>query len=99
MWASANATPSRTATAGPRTTRDLSVGDTWVVSDRMVNEIRAGFSKIDNKLVSNSTLPLHTFPSIIIGSPTNSPQWWTEFNSQITDTLSYFVPPGMANTI
>ncbi len=58
----------------------------------MVNEIRAGFSKIDNKLVSNSTMPLHTFPSIIIGSPTNSPQWWTEFNSQITNSLSYFVP-------
>ena len=76
----------------PSDNRDLSVGDTWVVSDRMVNEIRAGFSKIDNKLVSNSTMPLHTFPSIIIGSPTNSPQWWTEFNSQITNTLSYFVP-------
>ncbi len=76
----------------PSDNRDLSVGDTWVVSDRMVNEIRVGFSKIDNKLVSNSTMPLHTFPSIVIGSPTNSPQWWKEFNSQITDTLSYFIP-------
>jgi len=86
----------RTAISGgysrPSKNQDLSVGDTWVVTDRMVNEIRGGFSKIDNKLVSNSTLPLHTFPSIIVGSPTNSPQWWTEFNSQITDTLSYFVP-------
>ena len=75
-----------------RTTRDLSVGDTWVISNRMVNEIRAGFSAIDNKLVSNSTMPLHTFPSIVIGSPTNSPQWWKEFNVQINNSLSYFVP-------
>ncbi len=29
-------------------------------------------------------MPLHTFPSIVIGSPTNSPQWWTEFNLQVT---------------
>ena len=76
----------------PSKNTDLSVGDTWVISNRMVHEIRAGFSAIDNKLVSNSTLPLHTFPSIIIGSPTNSPQWWTEFNVQITNSLSYFVP-------
>ena len=76
----------------PSDNRDLSLGDTWVMSDRMVNEIRAGFSAIDNKLVSNSTMPLHTFPSIVIGSPTNSPQWWKEFNTHITDTLSYFVP-------
>jgi hypothetical protein len=86
----------RTAISGgysrPSENRDLSVGDTWVISNRMVNEIRAGFSQIDNKLVSNSTLPRHTFPSIIIGSPTNSPQWWTEFNSQINSTLSYFIP-------
>ena len=64
----------------PSKNTDLSVGETWVITNRMVHEIRAGFSKIDNQLVSNSTMPLHTFPSIIIGSPTNSPQWWTEFN-------------------
>jgi hypothetical protein len=86
----------RTALSGgnsrPSKNTDLSVGHTWVVSNRMVHEVRAGFSKIDNKLISNSTLPLHTFPSIIIGSPTNSPQWWTEFNSQINNSLSYFIP-------
>ena len=81
MSASASATRSPNGYSRPSKNTDLSVGETWVVSDRMVNEIRAGFSAIDNKLVSNSTLPLHTFPSIIIGSPTNSPQWWTEFNS------------------
>jgi hypothetical protein len=76
----------------PSENRDLSVGHTWVVNGRMVNEIRAGFSSIDNRLVSNSTMPLHTFPSIVIGSPTNSPQWWKEFNIQVNDSLSYFVP-------
>ena len=86
----------RTALSGgnsrPSKNTDLSVGHTWVVTNKLVHEIRAGFSKIDNKLISNSTLPLHTFPSIIIGSPTNSPQWWTEFNSQVNNSLSYFIP-------
>jgi hypothetical protein len=76
----------------PSKNTDLSVGDTWVVSGRMVHEVRAGFSAIDNQLISNSTLPLHTFPSIVLGSPTNSPQWWKEFNIQINNSLSYFVP-------
>jgi hypothetical protein len=76
----------------PSKNTDLSVGYTWVATNKMVAEIRGGFSKIDNKLVSNSTMPLHTFPSIVIGSPTNSPQWWTEFNSQINGSVSYFVP-------
>ena len=86
----------RTALSGgnsrPSKNTDLSIGHTWVVTNKLVHEIRAGFSKIDNKLISNSSLPLHTFPSIIIGSPTNSPQWWTEFNSQVNNSLSYFIP-------
>lgn len=86
----------RTALSGgysrPSKNTDLSIGHTWVVTNRMVHEVRAGFSKIDNKLISNSNLPRHEFPSIIIGSPTNSPQWWTEFNSQISNSLSYFIP-------
>jgi hypothetical protein len=76
----------------PSKNTDLSVGDTWVVSDRLVHEVRAGFSRIDNQLISNSTMPLHTFPSIVIGSPTNSPQWWKEFNVQINNSLTYFIP-------
>jgi Carboxypeptidase regulatory-like domain/TonB dependent receptor len=76
----------------PSKNLDLSLGETWVVSTRMVHEIRAGFSAIDNQLISNSTLPLHTFPSIVIGSPTNSPQWWKEFNLQVNNSLSYFLP-------
>lgn len=76
----------------PSKNTDLSIGDTWVISNQLVHEIRAGFSKIDNQLLSNSTLPLHTFPSIILGSPTNSPQWWREFNVQFNNSLSYFIP-------
>ena len=76
----------------PSKNTDLSVGDTWVISNQMVHEIRAGFSAIDNQLISNSALPLHTFPSIILGSPTNSPQWWKEFNVQFNNSLSYFIP-------
>jgi outer membrane receptor protein involved in Fe transport len=76
----------------PSKNTDLSLGETWVISGRMVHEIRAGFSRIDNQLVSNSKLPLHTFPSIVIGSPTNSPQWWKEFNVQANNSLSYFIP-------
>ena len=76
----------------PSKNTDLSAGQTWVITNKMVHEIRAGFSAIDNQLVSNSALPLHTFPSIIIGSPTNSPQWWTEFNLQVNNSLSYFIP-------
>jgi len=76
----------------PSKNTDLSVGETWVVSDRVVNELRTGFSAIDNQLISNSTLPLHTFTSIVIGSPTNSPQWWEEMNIQVNDSLSYFLP-------
>lgn len=76
----------------PSKNTDLSVGETWVISNRMVHEIRAGFSAIDNQLISNSTMALHTFRSIVIGSPTNSPQWWKEFNLQVNNSLSYFVP-------
>jgi hypothetical protein len=76
----------------PSKNTDLSVGETWVITNRMVHEIRAGFSAIDNPLVSNSSLSLHTFPSMIIGSPTNSLQWWTEFNVQVHNSLSYFIP-------
>ncbi len=76
----------------PSKNTDLSVGETWVISDRMVHELRTGFSAIDNRLISNSPMPLHTFPSIVIGSPTNSPQWWKEFNIQVNNSLSYFVP-------
>lgn len=87
---------SRTALSGgyarPSDNLDLSVGDTWVMSPRAVYEVRAGFSRIDNRLLSNSPTPRLDFPSVVLGSPTNSPQWWKEMNTQINQSFSYFVP-------
>jgi outer membrane receptor protein involved in Fe transport len=76
----------------PSSNHDFSLGDTWVISSRAVNEIRAGFSAINNKLDSNCYCVQLSFPSAILGSPTNSPQWWKEMNIQVNDLFSYFVP-------
>jgi len=78
--------------SSPSKNNDLSLGDTWVISSRAVNEIRAGFSAIDNLLDSNCRCVRYAFPSAIMGSPTNSPQWWKEMNIQVNDLLSYYVP-------
>jgi hypothetical protein len=76
----------------PSKNKDFSLGDTWVVSQRAVNEVRAGFSAIDNRLDSNCYCPRLDFPSAVLGSPTNSPQWWKEMNIQVNDLFSYYVP-------
>ncbi|MPY90691.1 MAG: hypothetical protein GEU99_22565 [Luteitalea sp.] len=78
--------------ARPSDNTDLSVGDTWLIGSRAVYEIRGGFSRIDNRLLSNSPTPLLNFPSALLGSPTNSPQWWKEMNIQVNQALSYFLP-------
>jgi hypothetical protein len=91
-----NAVGGTTAISGgysrPSKNNDLSLGDTWVISNRAVNEIRAGFSRINNLLDSNCYCVRLSFPSVTLGSPTNSPQWWKEMNIQVNDLLSYFVP-------
>ncbi|MFN2445576.1 MAG: TonB-dependent receptor domain-containing protein [Vicinamibacterales bacterium] len=79
-------------TSRPSKNHDLSLGHTWVVSSRLVNELRAGFSAIDNLLDSNSRSVQLDFPSAVLGSPTNSPQWWKEMNIQVNNLLSY-IPP------
>lgn len=79
-------------TSRPSKNNDLSVGHTWIASSRLVNEIRAGFSAIDNRLDSNSRSVQLNFPSAVLGSPTNSPQWWKEMNIQVSDVLSYNLP-------
>ncbi|HTK28521.1 MAG TPA: TonB-dependent receptor [Vicinamibacterales bacterium] len=76
----------------PSYNHDLSVGDTWVLSTRAVNEVRAGFSAINNKLDSNCYCVQLVFPSVTLGSPTNSPQWWKEMNLQVNDLFSYYIP-------
>jgi hypothetical protein len=91
-----NAIGGRTTVSGgtsrPSENNDLSFGHTWVVGSRVVNEVRAGFSAIDNRLESNSRSVRLEFPSAILGSPTNSPQWWEEMNIQVTDLLSFSAP-------
>jgi hypothetical protein len=76
----------------PSKNTDLSLGDTWVISSQAVNEVRVGFSAIDNLLDSNCYCPRLNFPSATLGSPTNSPQWWKEMNIQVSDLFSYFAP-------
>jgi hypothetical protein len=78
--------------SSPSKNHDLSLGDTWVISNRAVNELRAGFSAINNLLDSNCHCVSLKFPSVTLGSPTNSPQWWKEMNIQVNDLFSYFVP-------
>jgi outer membrane receptor protein involved in Fe transport len=76
-------------TSRPSKNKDLSVGHTWVVNPRMVNEVRVGFSAINNRLEPNSRSVLLDFPSALIGSPTNAPQWWEEMNIQVSDLLTF----------
>jgi hypothetical protein len=79
-------------TSRPSKNNDLSLGHTGVINSRLVNEIRVGFSAIDNSLEPNSRSVRLEFPSVIMGSPTNAPQWWKEMNIQATNLLSYTAP-------
>jgi hypothetical protein len=76
----------------PVKNNDFSLGETWVVSEWMVNEVRLGASAINNKLDSNCYCVQLVFPSATLGSPANSPQWWKEMNIQANDLMSYYVP-------
>ena len=58
-----------------------------MISLAPVNEVRAGFSHIDNRLQLELAGPRLDFPSALLGSPTNSPQWWKEMNIQINQLL------------
>ncbi len=69
----------------PSKNNDLSLGHTWVIGSRLVNEVRAGFSAIDNRLQPNSPTVRWTFRQPLLGSPTNSPQWWEEMNIQVNE--------------
>ena len=64
-----------TAWSRPSKNTDLSVGETWVVTDRLVSDVRVGFSRIDNSLLPNEPVARLQFPSAILGSPTDAPQW------------------------
>ncbi len=84
LWSAGDNWPSRNT--------DASLGETWVVNDRMVHEFRIGFMYDNDHITSNVEMPRYSFPSLTIGSPTNSPQHWGEFNLEIKNSLSYFIP-------
>jgi hypothetical protein len=76
----------------PATIYDVAVGHTWVVNNQTVNEIRAGMWAEDKSIDVNLAHARYTFPSIILGPPSNMPQYWKENIFQFNDSLSYFKP-------
>jgi hypothetical protein len=73
-------------------TYDTSIGETWVISNRLVNEIRGGLFYFYKDLYESAATPRYDFPAAILGPANNVPQWWNERIFQISDSLSYFVP-------
>jgi hypothetical protein len=68
------------------------VGETWIVNDRLVNEVRAGMFYFHKQLAAIVAEPRLSFPSAIIGPASNNPQWWREQIYQINESMSYFRP-------
>jgi hypothetical protein len=54
------------ANSRPSKNNDLSFGHTWVMGSRLVNEVRAGFSAINNRLQPNSPTVRLDFPSAVL---------------------------------
>ncbi len=73
-------------------TYDVALGETWIISDRMVNEVRGGMFYFYKDLYETSQTPRYSFPSATLGPATNVPQWWNEKIFQLSNSLSYFVP-------
>lgn len=71
---------------------DLSIGETWVISNRMVHEVRAGVFYFYRQLYESAAMPRYAFPSVLLGPATNVPQWWREKIFQASNSLSYFLP-------
>ncbi|MGH9387816.1 MAG: TonB-dependent receptor [Vicinamibacterales bacterium] len=73
-------------------TYDTAIGETWVIGNRLVNEIRGGLFYFYKNLHESAATPRYSFPSATLGPASNVPQWWNERIFQISDSLSYFVP-------
>lgn len=73
-------------------TYDVALGETWVIGNRLVNELRGGLFYFYKNLNESSQTPRYSFPSATLGPATNVPQWWNERIFQISDSMSYFVP-------
>jgi hypothetical protein len=72
--------------------QDAVVGETWVVSNRLVNEVRTGVFYFSKSLEELAQIPRYSFPSAIIGPASNNPQWWRERIYQANESMSYFLP-------
>jgi hypothetical protein len=69
---------------------DVSVGDSWVLGDRAVNQLRVYFSHRHQPTEPNNATPRLNFPSIVLGAGLSDAQVLTEKNLGISNTLSYF---------
>jgi carboxypeptidase family protein/TonB-dependent receptor-like protein len=72
--------------------QDGVTGETWVLNDRLVNEVRTGLFYFHKKLEELAAQPRYGFPSVTLGPATNVPQWWKERIFQFNESISYFVP-------
>jgi hypothetical protein len=77
--------------------QDGVAGETWVLGNRLVNEVRAGVFYFHKKLEELSATPRYAFPSVTLGPATNVPQWWKERIFQANESFSYFLPDWHGN--
>jgi hypothetical protein len=73
-------------------TYDFAFGETWVMNNQMVHEVRGGLFYFYKNLYESAQQPRYSFPSVTLGPASNVPQWWNEKIFQVSNALSYFVP-------
>ena len=75
-----------------RKTHAGTLGHTWVISNRAVNDFRFLYRNHDTQASANVNKPALLFPSAMLGTRTNYPQNRTEERLQVRNDFSYFVP-------
>jgi hypothetical protein len=75
-----------------RKTHSGTLGYTWVISNRAVNDFRFLYRNHDTQASANVNKPALLFPSAMLGTRTNYPQNRTEERLQFRNDFSYFVP-------
>jgi hypothetical protein len=75
-----------------RKTHAATIGETWVVSDRAVNDFRFLYRNHDTQANANVDKPALLFPSAMLGTRTNYPQNRAEERLQFRNDFSYFLP-------
>lgn len=66
----------------------VAFGWTWVKSDRVLNEARVAYLHNRQHITPFELSPRLWFPSAVLYTAYNSPQWWGYDNYQISDTLA-----------